>query len=624
MEQGSVREAFRLTVRAWKLWWKHCPKVICSMTLYALFKALSPYVTIWFSAQIINELAGNRDPGRLTRLIVLTLLLTALLSLITGILEHWKVCENDTMVRVNDWISMEKMNEMDYEILENQASYDLYTQMTNNDMWGGWGIRRTLSVYETMLTAGMQIAGGAALSAGLFLSRVPAESSYAFLNHPLSIFLILAGMLLVSVSVSSCANRGNAYWGKNVDEMQQNNRFYFFYGFLGEDRKRAAEMRIYQQEKVCASYAQKMDENYGPRSQIVRWGRGPMGLWMAASEGISRILTGLVYLFVCLKAWAGAFGVGSVTQYVGAITNMFLGISRFLQAVGEMRTNARFVGVAFEFLDLKNESTDGERALERHPDEAYEIEFCDVSFHYPGSETWVLRHVNLKLSSGSHFAIVGENGSGKTTFIKLLCRLYDPVEGQILLNGTDIRSFRRTDYMAIFSVVFQDFKLFAASVGENVAGSAKYDRAKVQDCIERSGFAGRLASMPDGLDTSIYKDIDQNGVEISGGEAQKIAIARALYKDALFIIMDEPTAALDPIAEAEIYAKFNEITGERTSVYISHRLSSCKFCDTIAVFQEGRLIQLGSHEQLMADAKGKYQELWNMQAQYYQDTGDAG
>ncbi|MCD8337372.1 MAG: hypothetical protein LUD18_08875 [Lachnospiraceae bacterium] len=233
MEQGSVRETFRLTVRAWKLWWKHCPKVICSMTLYALFKALSPYVTIWFSAQIINELAGNRDPGRLARLIALTLLLTALLSLITGILEHWKVCENDTMVRVNDWISMEKMNEMDYEILDHQASYDLYTQMTNNDMWGGWGIRRTLSVYETMLTAGMQIVGGVALSAGLFLSRVPAESGYAFLNHPLSIFLILAGMLLVSVSVSSCANRGNAYWGKNVDEMQQNNRFYFFYGFMG-------------------------------------------------------------------------------------------------------------------------------------------------------------------------------------------------------------------------------------------------------------------------------------------------------------------------------------------------------------------------------------------------------
>ncbi len=209
------------------------------------------------------------------------------------------------------------------------------------------------------------------------------------------------------------------------------------------------------------------------------------------------------------------------------------------------------------------------------------------------------------------------NGSGKTTFIKLLCRLYDPCEGQILLNGIDIRKYRYDDYLNLFSVVFQDFQLFALSLGENTAGKADYDHKCVMKCLEQAGFAERLSALPDGLQTYLYKEMDETGVEISGGEAQKIAIARALYKDAPFIILDEPTAALDPVAEMETYAKFNEIAGDKTTVYISHRLSSCKFCDEIAVFHEGTVIQMGSHEELVSDRNGKYYELWYAQAQYY-------
>jgi ATP-binding cassette subfamily B protein len=218
---------------------------------------------------------------------------------------------------------------------------------------------------------------------------------------------------------------------------------------------------------------------------------------------------------------------------------------------------------------------------------------------------------------GKRLAIVGENGSGKTTFIKLLCRLYDPQEGQILLNGIDIRKYRYDDYMSIFSVVFQDFQLLCQPLGANVAGSMRYDRARVQRALTDAGFGERLAAMKDGLDTMLYKNLSEDGVEISGGEAQKIAIARALYKDAPFIILDEPTAALDPIAEAEIYSKFDEIAGDKTAIYISHRLSSCKFCDEIAVFQDGAVIQQGTHAALVADEGGKYHELWHAQAQYY-------
>ena len=209
------------------------------------------------------------------------------------------------------------------------------------------------------------------------------------------------------------------------------------------------------------------------------------------------------------------------------------------------------------------------------------------------------------------------NGSGKTTFIKLLCRLYDPTEGEILLNGIDIKKYNYEEYLSVFSVVFQDFKLFSYPLGENVAAKSVYDKAAVTRCLIDSGFKERLQSMPEWLDTYLYKDFCKQGVDISGGEAQKIALARALYKDAPFIILDEPTAALDPVAEAEVYSNFNKIVGDKTAIYISHRLSSCRFCDEIAVFDNGRIVQQGSHDKLVADETGKYHELWYSQAQYY-------
>ena len=259
----------------------------------------------------------------------------------------------------------------------------------------------------------------------------------------------------------------------------------------------------------------------------------------------------------------------------------------------------------------------GSLTTEKRSDRQYEVEFKNVSFKYPGSENWALKNVSMKFKVGKRLAIVGENGSGKTTFIKLLCRLYDPQEGQILLNGIDIRKYNYRDYMDVFSIVFQDFQLISQPLGANVAGSSTYDEAKVRKALMDAGFGDRLETMPDGLNTQLYKDFTENGVEVSGGEAQKIAIARALYKDAPFIILDEPTAALDPIAEAEIYSKFNDISGDKTAIYISHRLSSCKFCDEIAEFHEGGVIQQGTHDDLLADTTGKYHELWHAQAQYY-------
>ena len=251
----------------------------------------------------------------------------------------------------------------------------------------------------------------------------------------------------------------------------------------------------------------------------------------------------------------------------------------------------------------------GSLTVEKRADQHYEVEFRNVSFCYPNTDDFALKNISLKFKVGERLAIVGQNGSGKTTFIKLLCRLYEPTEGQILLNGIEISKYDYQEYMHIFSVVFQDFHLLAFPVGQNIAAGGVYDRDKVQSCCRKAGVWERVASMAEGMDTVLYKDLSDAGVEVSGGEAQKLAIARALYRDSAFLILDEPTAALDPLSEYEIYARLNEIVEDRTAVYISHRLSSCRFCDEILVFHKGCLV--------LAQKDGKYRELWDAQAQYY-------
>ena len=218
--------------------------------------------------------------------------------------------------------------------------------------------------------------------------------------------------------------------------------------------------------------------------------------------------------------------------------------------------------------------------------------------------------------SGEHLAVVGRNGSGKTTFIKLMCRLYDVTEGEILINGVNIKDYTEESINRLYSVVFQDFQMFSLPVSDNISADKKYDRERMLDCLEQANIKDRILNMPNKENSYLYKDIDKTGVEISGGEAQKLALARALYKNSPVVILDEPTAALDPVAENEIYNRFNSFVENKTAIYISHRLSSCVFCSRIAVFDNARLAETGTHSQLLEN-KGKYSELWNAQAQYY-------
>jgi len=330
---------------------------------------------------------------------------------------------------------------------------------------------------------------------------------------------------------------------------------------------------------------------------------------------LSHSLTFLIYAFVGINALIGVFAIGGVILYVGFIQRFVTAVRNLTTEISAFCMNETFLNNYLDFYQNMHSTYKGCIATQKSS--THEIIFHNVSFKYPGAQHYAIKNLSLKLRVGKTLAVVGMNGSGKTTMIKLLCRLYDPTDGKITLNGIDIREYDYNHYMALFAVVFQDFELFSFSLGQNIAASAEYDSKYAEQCLISAGFADRFAEMPKGLETPIYKDFAEDGVEISGGEAQKIALARALYKNAPFVVLDEPTAALDPMAEFELYSRFNTILSGKTAIYISHRLSSCRFCDDIAVFDNGQLIQNGSHNALVSNKKGKYYELWTAQAQYY-------
>ena len=616
-EKTTLRRAAAVHLRAIRELHRVTPQHFPVLTLYCLFGAITPYVTVFFSARVLTELATLRRAEILWRWVLAGVLCTGFAAVAKAALHRrCNTLLNDLYGR-KEMLFVHKIFRLDYSELDKQENHDLREQIKQNEQWSGWGLMHVPQLYSGAVTGLLGLLSGAALTVSLFTAPVPNGAGWlVVLNDPIFALVLAAGILIISILAGRLSARAMQCWGDFSEEATFGNRRFGHFGFLGRDKRRAIDIRMNDQQRLVRAYWSG-GSVFGVHGVFAKAARGKMGVYASLGVCITTLTTGMIYLFTCLKALGGAFDVGSCTQYIGAATAMVANVFALTDMIGTLKANTPYLEKTFAFLDIPNSMYQGSLTTEKRSDRRYEVEFKDVSFRYPGSDIWALRHVNMKFKVGKRLAIVGENGSGKTTFIKLLCRLYDPQEGQILLNGIDIRKYRYDDYMGIFSVVFQDFQLICQPLGNNVAGSMEYDRDRAKKALIDAGFADRLAAMEKGLDTMLYKNLSEDGVEVSGGEAQKIAIARALYKDAPFIILDEPTAALDPIAEAEIYSKFDEIAGDKTAVYISHRLSSCKFCDEIAVFHEGAVVQQGSHAELLADRGGKYYALWNAQAQYY-------
>ena len=619
-ERGKISFSQAISLHLWaaRMWWNIEPKLFISNILLTLVSTLSPFATIYCSARIIDILSGSRSVDALWKWVGITLTVIAISGICIAFLRRWVETLQSLMGDYEERMMNEKMLQMDFASIEADSTRDLLYEIRQFQMGNCYGFQKIVSWYTREIVRTLTaIIGAVALTASLFTQAVPETAgALTIMNHPLCSLLMILLLLLGTVLSPLISLRSSKYNEIGWNYNNKYNRALNTFGLLGFRQNRALDVRMYQQQDIAMETINEINpfQKGHPMMNLILGKRCP---YSAAASMVSAGLIGIIYIFVCLKAWAGAFGVGYITQYVGAITNLCTGLSLIFMILGDMPNNARFLRAIKDFMEIPNDMYQGSLTTEKRADRNYEVEFKDVSFKYPGSDTYALRHVSMKFKISGRLAVVGMNGSGKTTFIKLLCRLYDPTEGQILLNGIDIRKYRYDDYLNIFSVVFQDFQLPALPLGENVAACATYDKARVIESLEKAGFGDRLADLPNGLDTYLYNQLNEDGVAVSGGEAQKIAIARALYKDAPFLILDEPTAALDPIAEAEIYSNLNNIIDDKTAIYISHRLSSCRFCDDILVFHEGNVVQQGSHESLVSDVAGKYFELWNAQAQYY-------
>ncbi len=340
------------------------------------------------------------------------------------------------------------------------------------------------------------------------------------------------------------------------------------------------------------------------------------------SGGIALIRNVIIYGWMIYDMLFGGMSIGDFTLYVGSAISMSTAINAFLQSVGGMRERSSRMDDFRTFMDIEF-ADEGKKTIPVPKCDKYTFEFRNVSFRYQGQETYALKDLDLTLEAGHRLAVVGLNGAGKTTFIKLLLRLYDVTEGQILCNGIDIREFDRNEYFKLFAPAFQEVEVFAFPLSENVSMTTadETDKAKAEQYIRAAGMGDKLDKLPDGMDTELLKVLYDDGVDLSGGEKQKLALARALYKGAPVVVLDEPTAALDALAEYRLYQSFNGMIGDRSAVYISHRLSSTRFCDSIAMFVAGKMVEHGTHEELLAKG-GAYAEMFRVQAQYYIEDDD--
>lgn len=326
---------------------------------------------------------------------------------------------------------------------------------------------------------------------------------------------------------------------------------------------------------------------------------------------------GLIYAWLIYAVVTGRMTLGGFTLYLSSYNTFAGAVWMVMRGIAELIAKSREVDDFRSFMDFDGGDEDL-GGIQVPVSEDYEFTFRDVSFRYPKAEQYALEHLNLTLKAGERLAVVGLNGAGKSTFIKLLLRLYEPTEGEILLNGVNVKEYNKHSYYKLFAPAFQTVELFAFPLAENVSMQPpqETDCAKAKERLQDAGLSEKLAGLPDGVHTQMLKVIYDDGVDLSGGERQKLALARALYKDAPIVVLDEPTAALDALAESRLYENFDRLIGGKSAVYISHRLSSTRFCDRVAMFVDGKLAELGTHEMLM-EQNGKYAEMFRIQAQYY-------
>lgn len=597
---GSLLKNFLHCMQMIRKDYPYAPVVIF---LYSLSGAAIPYWSLYYSARILSALLE----GIYKNAIIQTILLIGG-TVVWGIM--FKVAQ--TYKHIYQWTLDESLSNqmtdkaflMEYDVFESTESMDrlhtIYNKVAYNGGMNGiwWGINECAKeAFETLF-------------ASIFFIRL----IWMDMQNPSATNMLIVVVLLLLVAfVIFCVISTRINYDRYEKIKTQNMHMDAMIDYL-----ETVSTEIGKKKDLMLNNAQGMIEKYLKRNEAIQnydsWTRHA-ARYNFIYTLFANIYTAVCYIYVGIRAIQKILPVSDVLLYAGSMQRFSLHLTELIDRYTELAYQLQFLNGYYDYIHQPPMHYTGTLPIEKRKDNDYELEFRNVSFRYPGSDPYVLKDINLKFNVGQKLALVGRNGAGKTTIVKLLCRLYEPTEGEILLNGISIWKYDYAEYTRIFAPVFQDFKLFSLPVAENIASSTEYDESRIQKALEKAGIWDRVQQMKDGIHTQLYHN-NGDGVEISGGEAQKLAIARAWYKDAPFIILDEPTAALDPLAEAEIYENFNSLIENKTAIYISHRMSSCKFCDSIVVMKDGEITEQGTHTELLS-RNGEYAALYNAQAAYY-------
>lgn len=589
---------------------KHSGFLAAALLFKTFLTAVKPFVLLHYSAAIVNSLYMKTDEFQIISQALLLSGWAMAMEMGEHILQSFTEVSLQKISYVQSGELAQKAMQMEYSLLESEKVQSLAANIKQFKFQKGDVFAQEVQFLESIL------AGIFGVLASLGYVMQFAGEKMASGADGWQFGAAFAGlMLLVCAAAFITVRNGkkrNENMFKSYAKMGKANRLYAFYRQnILKNYKYGKEIRIFDEKELIQDEFSGILESMAEFQQKT----GKENSRFRLVDGIlNTVLSAAAYVYIGINAYHQVISIGSVVKYSGAVSGLFGGIMQIIHAVGDLRGNEKFLGQYYEFLNL-DEGAEPDEAVQT-PDGCFEICFENVFFKYHNADTWALENVSFRISDKEHVAMVGANGSGKTTCIRLLLRLYTPNSGRILLNGKDIRKFDNKEYWRLMSVVFQDFKIFSIGLGQNIAGTDQAEEQKLMSVLNSMGMDETVGRMYAGTKSCLYKDYEERGVLISGGEAQKLAIAKALYKDAPVFVMDEPSAALDPVSEAELYEKTNILLKEKTMIFISHRLSSCCFCDKIFVLKDGRIAETGSHEELLA-RNGEYRKLWDAQARHY-------
>ena len=592
------------------------PRLFVLVTGIAVLEAILPYVNVIAAQLIVDGLLEQRAVGVIIRIVLIATGLNVLFRVILGCMKKWREASEVRMEL--EFQKKIHVHEMRLAIvdLESAEVQELKRNIEQARMRNG-GVEQVVYDFETVVRNVVSLVTAAAVLGRIFFIQQDG-SMMSFWTSPfpviLLILLVIAGMAVTfrqqskqSLLISELNEKANQANGSAFAYMEFISNYHF-----------GKEIRIFELGDYLCNFFENLWTSSIGYTLTQKLGKEKAKI-PCITVLCNEVLNIFIYILAIGKAFAGEISVGNVVVYINSIQAFLRSMVMLIGSGGEIMGHGALMQPYLDRLDWKEEESLSDTGM-KMPERFDRITFEHVYFKYPGQESWVLEDVTFTLKANQKMALVGENGAGKSTLIKLICRFYEPDRGAIKIDGVNIRRYDKNQYWDRLSVLFQDFSLPALPLGNVISGKEDFEEEKAMRVLQEIGMDKWMEKLDLSFEQCIYNDFSDSGIEISGGESQKLAIARAVYKEAPFLILDEPTAALDPVSEASVFNDFHRMCKGKTSIFISHRLYSCRICDFILVLHKGRLVQQGTHEELLGYG-GKYKELWDAQAGLYREAG---